>query len=79
MTVTLALLGYAAAVSLLTPRLLSGAWLYRSPRLAVLLAHAAGWSVVSSVALAGITCVATPGRVRDCVVALAGSSPFAGY
>jgi beta-lactamase regulating signal transducer with metallopeptidase domain len=70
MTVTLALLGYAIAVAVLAPRLLTRNWMYRSPRLGLLVIHAAGLSAPTSVVLAGISCVATPGRVQDCLAAL---------
>ncbi|GAA3137204.1 Zn-dependent protease with chaperone function [Kribbella aluminosa] len=72
MTVTLGLLGYAAAVAVLAPRLLTGTWMYRSPRLGLAALHAAGLSVLTSVLLAGITCVATPGRIQACLAALTG-------
>jgi hypothetical protein len=74
MTITLALLIYAAALAVLAPRLLTGTLIYRSPRLGLLLIHAAGLSALSSVALAGIICVESPGRVRDCLAALTGHS-----
>jgi Zn-dependent protease with chaperone function len=76
MTITLVLLAYAAAVAALAPRLMTG-WVYRSPRLGLLIIHAAALSVLVAVLLAGVACVASPGRLHECLVALTGRSTAA--
>jgi Zn-dependent protease with chaperone function len=78
MTITLLLFGYALVVAGLAPRLLAGAWTRRSPRLTLLLWQAAGGSVLLAVILAGISCVAAPGRLATCLEALVGSDAAAG-
>lgn len=78
MIITVVLFGYAAAVAVLAPRLLCGLWLHRSPRLALLLWHAAGASVLLAVVLAGLSCAATPGLVEECLEALVGRGDAAG-
>ncbi|WP_020389671.1 M56 family metallopeptidase [Kribbella catacumbae] len=78
MTITLLLFAYALAVAGLAPRLLAGAWTRRSPRLTLMLWQAAGGSGLLAVALAGISCVAAPGRLAACLEALVGSDAAAG-
>lgn len=78
MTITLLLFGYALALAGLAPRLLAGAWTRRSPRLTLMLWQAAGASVLLAVVLAGISCVAAPGRLAACLEALVGSDAAAG-
>jgi hypothetical protein len=78
MTATIVLFGYAAAVAALAPRLLSRAWLLRSPRLALLLWHTSAVSVLLAVVLTGVTCLAMPGLVAACLEALTGRDTAAG-
>lgn len=78
MTAAILLFGYAAAVAVLAPRLLGGQWQHRSPRLSLMLWHAAGTSVLVAVVLAGISCVATPGLMEACLAALIGRGDATG-
>jgi Zn-dependent protease with chaperone function len=72
MTTTLVPLAYAAAVAILGPRLLGGSWQQRSPRLALMLWHAAGLSVLLALVIAGLGCLDTPGQVVEYMRAFIG-------
>ena len=74
MTLTVILFAYAGVVATLAPSVLNAGWTLRSPRLALTMWHAAAASVLASLALAAITCVTTPGLIRNCIAALAGET-----
>jgi hypothetical protein len=78
MTITVALFGYALAIAGLAPHMLAGRWTQRSPRLTLVLWHAAGGSVLLAVVLAGITCVAARGQLAACLEDLVRSGAAAG-
>ncbi|NUR99644.1 MAG: M56 family metallopeptidase [Kribbellaceae bacterium] len=64
MTLTAALFGYSAVLSLAMPRLLGGRWLDRSPRLALTLWHANAASALLAATLATVACFADGEMLR---------------
>jgi Zn-dependent protease with chaperone function len=72
------LFGYAAVLATASPRLLTGRWIGRSPRLALALWHSAAVSVLLASTLATVACYADEGLLHGWLSAIDGRSGLTG-